>query len=224
VPHWLHTFLRILIPGVIIMLEFIVFYTVAFRQIPNLSDISSFLMADYGKWTGLAVVAVGLGWLYYVFEITYKVDDGTFCNMKDIRVNIMQRLTQPFKCDTELSGKLDSLPWRTVRRIFFSFIDDTPSLKTSNELAFLSGLAFYSFIDLATISVVFYVTSATVLATGLAATVIRWYMLALGIIFTVSVAGARAAIKRHKETSNLQIDAILADHREELRKRFVASL
>lgn len=223
-PHWLHTFLRILIPGIIILLECFGFYAVAFQQVPHSSEVWSFLASDYGKWTGFAVVAVVLGGLYYFFDVTYKVDDRTFCGMKDIRENIRKRLTEPFRADPMLSGKLDQLEWRTIRRIFFRFIDETPSLKTSNDLAFLSGLAFYSFIDLATISSVVFVASGAALATGFAVTTIRWYMLALGFTDVVSIAGARAAIKRHRDTSDLQLDTILSDHLEELRQRLVASV
>ena len=223
-PHRLHTLLRILIPGILVMLECFFFYTVAFRQVPPSSEVWTLLSIDYGKWTGFAAIALVLGGLYYFFDITYKVDERTFCGMKDIRANIRRRLTEPFRRDPVLSSELDGLEWRTIQRIFFRFIDETPSLRTSNDLAFLSGLAFYSFLDVATISSVVYVASAAVLATGFAATTIRWYMLALGLIGAISIAGARAAIKKHGDTSNLQLDAILSDHLAELRRRLVASL
>jgi len=165
-----------------------------------------------------------LGWLYYFFDFTHKIDERTLGGMKDIHANITRRLTEPFCPDPVLSDKINRLDWRAIRRIFFRFIDETPSLKTSNDLAFLSGLAFYSFIDLAAISCLFFVASAAALATGFAAAPIRWYMMALGAAVAVSVLGARAAIRKHKETSNLQLDAILSDYQEELRKRLNASV
>ncbi len=218
-PHWLHTFLRILVPGIVVLVECFLLYVFGFQALPNQSEIWSFMATDWGKWTGFSVLAVVLGFIYYVLGITHAIDDRTLGGMTDVRDNIVQRLTETFRSDLALSGKPDQLQWRTIRRVFFGLVDEIPSLKTSVNLALLSGLAFYSFIDLATVSAVVLFIAAELLASGLGSTHLRWYVLALEVTIAVSIVCARAAIRTHKNRSNLQLDAILSDHFSELRDR-----
>lgn len=223
-PHGLHTFLRILIPGGIILLESFLLYAFTFRSFPGDSDVWTFLSQEWGQTTGFAIASMILGWAYYSFEVTHIVDGKTFNGMASVRANITNRLTSPFRSDPELRDKLDRLEWRTVKRVFFQFIDETPSLKTSNELAFLSGLAFYSFIDVACISsfFLFIAICGWLFAEG-APLAVKIYAATLAVIILLAIGGAKTSIKKHTETSNLQLDAILSDHIEQLRERLVRS-
>jgi hypothetical protein len=145
--------------------------------------------------------------------------------MAGIRNNIRQRLTTPFRSDPELAPMLSEVNWRSLRRIFFRFIDETPSLRTSNNLAFFSGLGFYSFIDLATISTAYLVvTLIGWLSLGGATLAIKLYIIGLAVVILIGILGAAITIRKHRETSNIQLDTILADHKSELRKRILASL
>jgi len=222
-PRSLHTFLRILIPGGIILVETLLLYVFVFQPFPGDSDVWNFLSKEWGKTTGFTVLAIVLGWAYYGFGLTHTVDDKIFRGMEGIRKNIVRRLTAPFKADNELAPKLDRLDWRAVKRVFFQFIDELPALKTSNELAFLSGLGFYSFIDLGTISTVIFVISALslIIQRGGSPLALRLFTLALAVIVPLSIFGARIAINKHQEISNRQLDAVLSDQLPELRDRLL---
>jgi hypothetical protein len=225
-PRGLHTFLRILVPGAIVLVETLLLYVFTFRPSPGDSDVWAFMSAEWGKTTGFAVLAIVLGWAYYAFEVTHRIDAITFNGMNDVRANIVARLLRPFHSDPELAPKLDRLEWRALKRIFFNFVDELPGLKTSNELAFLSGLVFYSFLDLATISSFEgALASAAWWSQGSGSSLaLRIYTVVLVAIIPISALAARTAIRKHKETSDRQIDAVLSDHLTELRGRLLRSV
>ena len=219
----LHTFLRVVIPGGIILLEMLLLYVCVFRPVPGDTEAWTFLSANWGDWTGMACLALVCGWGYYNFEITYKVDGWTLRGMGRIRENIAERLLQPFRDDAELSAKLPRIEWRALRRIFFQFIDENPTMKASNEGAFLSGIAFYSFLDLATISSIALVLGLIALLwkRSNAQSSLWIYLTVLVVVIPISISAAHNAIRKHRETSNLQLDAILSEHLETLRERLI---
>jgi len=223
-PHWLHTLLRVLVPGIIILTESLLFYVFAFQPRPDLSDVWSFMVTDWGKSTGFAGLSLAVGWVYYFLGVTHAVDNITFRGMMDVRENIQRRLIEPFQTDEVLSKKLRQLEWRTIRRDFYSLIDETPSLKTSVNQALLSGLGFYSFIDLGTISTFVSLVTLVFLVTGVGTMQLWCYFVGLLVFITISFFGARAAIKKHKDRSNLQLDALLSEHHEKLRDQLAHSV
>ena len=84
---------------------------------------------------------------------------------------------------------------------------------------------FYSFIDLATISTAYLVvTLIGWLSLGGATLAIKLYIIGLAVVILIGILGAAITIRKHRETSNIQLDTILADHKSELRKRILASL
>jgi uncharacterized membrane protein len=225
-PRKLHIFLRILIPGGVILAEFFLLYFFASRGVPDDTTVWSFLSEDIAKTTGIAILALALGWIYYAFDVTDKVDLWTIRGMESVRGNIRSRLLAPFRDDHELGPKLGRFGWATLERIFFQFIDETPSLKTTNELAFLSGLLFYSFLDLAIITTPAFAATVIILTlegrSGLIA--LSLYAVFLVVVFFIAIAAARSAIKKHKATSNRQIDAILSEQLPALKERLRRSV
>jgi hypothetical protein len=224
-PLGLHKFLRVLIPGIFLSAEGFLLYIFCFSDFPSSFAAWSLLSKDLGKTTGFALLAFGLGAAYHYFGITEAVDNETLRGMRGIRQNISDRLTRPFHSDVELGPRLSEVSWRMLRRIFFRFVDEIPHLATSNQLAFFSGLGFYASVDLATISLV-YLTAILIgwLRMGSATLAVQLYLIVLVILVLVGVAGAKVIIRKHLETSNIQLDAILSDHVSELRDRILKIL
>src|ERR1035437_4893149 len=224
-PLGLHKFLRVIVPGAFLAGEGFLLYAFCFLDFPSSSDTWSLLSRDWGKTTGFVLLAVLLGAVYHFLGITEVIDNKTFRGMQGIRDNITDRLTRPFRSDSAVASRLPDVDWRILRRVFFRFIDEIPHLATSNQLAFFSGLGFYASVDLAAISSLY--TMATVIGwmiIGDANLAVRLYLLVLVVLVAVGIATARVTIRKHRETSDIQIDAILADHLSELRDRILNSL
>ena len=224
-PLGLHKFLRVIVPGAFLAAEGFLLYVFCFLDFPTSSDTWSLLSKDLGKTTGFVLPALLVGAVYHYLGITEWIDNKTFRGMQGIRDNITVRLTRPFCSDSVLASRLSDIDWRILRRVFFRFIDEIPHFATSNQLAFFSGLGFYATVDLATISSLYSVTIVVGwMIIGPANLAVKLYLLVSVLLVAVGIATARVTIRKHRETSDIQLDAILADHLPELRDRILKSL
>lgn len=224
-PLGLHNKLRVLLPGIIILLEGFLFLQFFFNDSPSSAQSWAFLTTDFSKATLLILLAFLLGWLYRFSGITHWIDDNTLKGMRDVRAEIERRLKAPFINDPDLGPRLDALDWRVVRRVFFQFVDELPYLAITRENAFYSGIGYYSCIDLASLSMFFLIigviVSVVVPYVPISARVLL-AALVLAVIF--GALGAKASIRKHNATSTTQLDAILAERGAKLRQRFLNAL
>lgn len=221
----LHKFLRVMVPGAFLAVEGFFLYVFCFLDFPSTSDTWSLLSRDLGKTTGFALLSLLLGAIYHYLGVTELIDDKSFHGMQGIRDNITDRLTRPFRSDPAVASRLSDIDWRILRRVFFRFIDEIPHLATSNQLAFFSGLGFYAAVDLATISSLYTVAIVVGwMVVGAANLAVKLYVLVLLVSVAAGIVTARVTIRKHRETSDIQLDAILADHQSELRERILKSL
>jgi hypothetical protein len=67
----LHNFLRVIIPGIILLAEGFLLYAFSLLDFPSNADTWAVLSKDWGKTTGFALIAFALGGLYRYLEITH---------------------------------------------------------------------------------------------------------------------------------------------------------
>jgi hypothetical protein len=224
-PLGLHKFLRVIVPGAFLAVEGFLLYVFCFFDFPSEQDTWNLLSKDLGKTTVFALLALAVGAAYHYLGITEAVDNEALGGMQGIRENIVERLTRPFRLDPVLGPRLSEVDWRMLRRVFFRFIDENPHLATSTQLAFFSGLGFYASVDLATVSLAYVIVILIGwLVIGTATLAVKLYMLALAASVVIGMVGAKITIGKHRETSDIQLDAILTDHVAELRDRILKSL
>src|ERR1700681_2040342 len=110
-PLGLHNKLRVLVPGLIILLEGFLFLQFFFNEAPSSAQSWTFLTTDFSKATLLVLLALLLGGLYRFSGFTHWVDDHTLKGMQGIRAEIVRRLKTPFISDPDLGARLDALNW-----------------------------------------------------------------------------------------------------------------
>lgn len=220
-----HNIFRVVIPGIVILIETILFIYFFFYEMPSPTEAWSVLAQDFSKSTLLLLLALLLGGLYRFSGITHWIDDRTVGGMKRVNENIRLRLLGQFETDPELKEGFARLPWPAIKRIFFQFVDELPYLKTTNELSLYTGIGFYSFIDVGILSLISlllgFLTTTLLPYVPIAAWI---YLFALSVVICLAWVGAEAVIKKHIGFSNSQLDAILADQPEKLRERFLGAL
>ncbi len=224
-PLGLHNKLRVLVPGVIILLEGFLYIQFFFNDAPSSAQSWDFLTRDFSKATLPILLAFLLGGIYRFSGLTHWIDDHTFKGMHSIRKELETRLKAPFKNDPDLGPRLGDLNWRVVKRVFFQFVDELPYLATTKENAFSSGIGYYSCIDLASLSLLFLVLGVITSRIITYVPVSAW-MLLIGLFLAVlfGIFGAKSAIRKHRATSCTQLDAILAEKSAELKQRFLNAL
>ncbi len=224
-PLGLHNKLRVLVPGMIILLEAFLFVQFFFNESPSSAQSWDFLTRDFSKATLLILLAFLLGGLYRFAGVTHWIDDHTLKGMAGVRRVVIARLTTPFANDPDLGPHLADINWRIVKRVFFQFVDELPYLATTKENAFYSGIGFYSCIDLASLSLFFLVLGViTTMLVDYVPISARIFLAALVLAVLFGVFGAKSAIRKHMATSGAQLDSILADKGGELRQRFINAL
>jgi hypothetical protein len=132
--------LRILVPGVILLLFFLPLYTGSLDPLKIVSSLGELKDLLY------LVVILPLGALYYVLDLR-----GPFLrpSLEKIHQNLHEKLLSPFADDLGISTSAAHL--RTDRRlldIFYFFIDNDESLKERSKNIYLNGLVWSSIADL----------------------------------------------------------------------------
>lgn len=136
-------FFRILIPGIMIFLSGILFFT------NDLKDISS-IFADFkASDTIYIVIFIVLGVLYYIFRIRNILWEPFH---KRVQNNIKNRLLNPFRRNYT-SNQINELKKdRKLMNVFYHFIDNDSSLSEKAKRVRFNGLIWTSTIDLTIIS------------------------------------------------------------------------
>jgi len=207
--------LRILVPGVILLLFFLPLYKGSLdpsKIVSSLGEIKDLLYL---------VVIVPLGALYYILDLR-----GPFLrpSLQKIHQNLHHKLLSPFADDPAISVSEAHL--RTDRRlldIFYFFIDNDESLKERSKNIYLNGLVWSSVADLmATTSL-----AMTVYAISFIATSNPHYLKSVGLsgfLFVASTFILQPLVtKKHIRLQNEQLGYILLHKKEELRQKLRAA-
>ena len=139
-------FFRTLIPGIMIFLLAMLFFTNDLNELKNISRIFTDFKA---KDTLFIVLFVVLGILYYIFKIR-NILWGPF--YKRIVNNIKDRLLDPFRGNLNSTQITELKRNRKLMNIFYHFIDNDPSLQEKAKRVRFNGLIWSSTIDLTIIS------------------------------------------------------------------------
>jgi hypothetical protein len=88
-PLGLHNKLRVLVPGIIILVEAFLFIEFFFDQAPSTSQSWGFLTRDFSEATLLILIALLFGGLYRFSDVTHWIDDRTLKGMTRIQQTVI---------------------------------------------------------------------------------------------------------------------------------------
>jgi hypothetical protein len=129
-------FLRLLIPGLILIFEFL--------PMLNFLKINYKLGVGWLSYSFLVLPAIVIGAVYHIYEIRYTV---TNVSHRKIDLNIVSSLLKIY--NKELSqDEYNYLKAKRLKHIFYNFIDKDPSLSAKSQLVYFNGLLWTSTADL----------------------------------------------------------------------------
>jgi hypothetical protein len=211
------SFFRILIPGIMLFLFFMLLLTNDFNEIGNIS----ILIRDFKlKDTFYIVVFLIVGAIYYIFKIRNILWKPFYIKVQN---NIKNKLLSPVIDKLTAAQKKKLKEKRKLINIFYHFVDLDASLKEKAKRIRFNGLIWSSCVDLSTIS------SLTAIAflikyliTGTKYNIIVFLFLILlavtAILFIVILTN------RHISLSNEQLDMICQIYKRQLEEKIFEQL
>lgn len=189
-------------PAVIIIL-----FIVLFGYLTGLCELS--LPKQPEEWAK-TVPGVVLSILYYLSGLRNLANRYWF---EKVNENIRVRLVA-------ISG-LDDDPtrfsWKAIRPIFYSLVDNDPSLTKKSELAYFNGWIWTTIADLRALSAIFIILSVVMFWFGIAGAQISIFVFL--VIFAVSFFASHILTNYHKEIGDQQLEIIELAYQETLRER-----
>jgi hypothetical protein len=208
-------FLRLLIPGLMIL---VIILTIQNNDLVALSKALQGL--DLSKQNfQFYIIPIVLGALYYALRfrsVFFKQP------IETIQKNIRERLVSEFDNDPDVSPYSDRLKGdRKIIQVFYKFIDSNPSLTEKSNNVRANGLLLSSFADACVISLF-----ALVLYFALLLFSFSHYYLLLLILSALAFASCfflmlPSTTKLHLDYSNSQIDFIITNLHDELKKALI---
>jgi hypothetical protein len=133
--------LRLLIPGLISIGVFLIFFSVWKKK-----EVYDLKIIDY---TYITIIALVLGAMYYLLEIRQLV---TSFSHKRIDLNIKNNVVQLYNRSLSNSEAQFLHQGNRLKNIFYKIIDNEESLKRKGSLVYFNGLLWTSTADLFVIS------------------------------------------------------------------------
>lgn len=205
-------FLRLVIPGFMIL---VIILTIQNKDLSGLSKVLQSIDLSKKGFT-FYVVPFVFGAIYYVLglrDLFFKKP------IKTIQKNIRDRLLSQFEKDPEICPYSDKLKGnRNIIEVFYKFVDSDPSLKEKSNNVRFNGAFLSSFADACVISIFAFILYAALL--GYSFSIYYLFLLILSVIlFTASYfLGLPKMTQRHLNYSNSQIDFILTNLHDDLKK------
>jgi hypothetical protein len=197
-------FLRLLIPGLILIFEFL----------PMLNEIKVSYKIGEGwfAYSFLIIPALVIGVIYHMYDVRFTV---TNISHRKIDLNIIDSLLRIYNKKIT-QEEHDCLKNKRLKHIFYNIIDKDPSLSAKSQLVYFNGLMWTSTADLFILSIfssVIYfsfgywiIDSNFLLHTGLIFAGLAAFSFCLHIL----------SINKHYKLSNDQIEYIETHYRVEL--------
>lgn len=205
-------FLRLLIPGLILIFEFL----------PMLNELKLSFKIGEGWFTYslLIIPALVLGAIYHISDVRYTV---TNISHRKIDLNITSSLLRIYN-KTLTQDELIYLNMKRLKHIFYNIIDNDASLSAKSQLVYFNGILWTSTADLLILSifssVVYFVLGYWVLGSEFI-----WHT---GLIFTGLAAFSfwlhMVSITKHYKLSNDQIEYIETHFKADITNKIDNSL
>lgn len=195
--------LRLLIPGIIIVI-----YGLIYISIITEKELSSF---DFKRYTITTIIAIVLGVLYEMLEFRYVI---TNYSHKKIDMNVKNHIcslfTQPL---TDIQRQF-LFKKNRLKSIFYHIVDNDESLKQKSKNIYFNGIIWTSTADLFMISI--FISVLILISVTMFEESIRNNLLIFGFITImvslISFALHCLAFLKHIKLSNEQIDFIETHH------------
>jgi len=211
------SFFRILIPGLMLFLFFMLFLTNDFNEIGNISS----LFRDFElKDTFYICVFLIVGAIYYIFKIRNILWKPFYRRVQD---NIKNKLLNPVINKLSVAQKEKLKEKKKLIHIFYHFVDLDASLKEKAKRIRFNGLIWSSCVDLSTISFmtaiaflikfIFIETNYSIIIS-----ILLILLAAIALIFVVILTN------RHISLSNEQLDMICQIYRRQLEDKIFEQL
>lgn len=200
-------FLRILIPGLILIFEFL--------PMLNALQVNFKIGEGFLSYSLLVIPALVIGAMYHIYEIRYTV---TNVSHRKIDLNIVSSLLKIYN-KTLSQDEYNFLKAKRLKHIFYGFIDNDSSLSAKSQLVYFNGLLWTSTADSFILSIF---SSIVFIVFG------KWVspnesLLMLGVLYAgialLSICFHFLTITRHYNLSNDQLEFIETHYQVELRKK-----
>ena len=205
-------FLRLLIPGLIVIFEFI--------PLLNYLKINFKIGEGWFSYSYLVVLALVIGSIYHIYNIRYTV---TNVSHRKIDLNIVTSLIKIYNKEIT-QEEYNYLKDKRLLHIFYYFIDKDPSLTAKSQLVYFNGLFWTSTADLTILSAL---ASIVYLIFGLfifQENTLWLVGIFLSGISLLAIVFHFYSILNHYKLSNDQIEFIETHYQKELKEKIEGSL
>jgi hypothetical protein len=205
-------FLRLLIPGLILIFEFL--------PMLNILQINYKIGEGWLNYSFLVIPALVIGAMYHIFEIRFTV---TNVSHRKIDLNIVSSLLKIYN-KSLAQDEYNFLKDKRLKHIFYKIIDNDQSLSAKSQLVYFNGLLWTSTADLFILSIF---SSIVFIVCG------KWVLLndsiwLMGILYSgvafLSICFHFLTIIRHYKLSNDQLEFIETHYQVELKSKIDAVL
>jgi len=203
-------FLRLLIPGLILIFEFL----------PMLKTFNVHYKVGEGwvSYSFLIISAVVIGTIYHFLDFRFFI---TNASHKKINLNIVSSLLKIYKKPVS-QDEYNYLKDKRLNHIFYHFIDNDKSLSAKSQLIYFNGLLWTSTADLFILSIF---SSIAFLICGLCFNSdLIWLSVAYVFIALLAFCFHASTINKHLELSNEQLGYIETHYQSDLKSKIKASL
>lgn len=205
-------YFRLLVPGILIVIFFILVIQESFGELVQFAKAFSNLQL---RGTLFIAVFIIIGAIYYIFNIRDLLWNPYH---KRVQNNIKDTLIYPFRQELNEQQKDDLKEGRKLMNVFYYFIDNDNSLAQKANRVRFNGLIWTSTIDLTIIAVI--------------GSLIFWFKLIfernsynlwmaviLLIVALICVGLTQLTTRRHISLSNEQLEIICQLHKEKLHEK-----
>lgn len=203
-------FLRLLIPGLILIFEFL----------PMLDILNLKYEVDKGflSYSFLIIIALVIGVIYHFLDFRFFI---TNTSHRKIDLNIVNSLLKIYKNPVS-QDEHNYLKNKRLKHIFYNFIDKDESLSAKSQLIYFNGLLWTSTADLVILSIfsciVFFICGLCFNKNLILLSVAYAFIALLAFCFH------SLTVKKHLELSNDQLEYIETHYQSDLTSKIETSL
>lgn len=200
-------FLRLLIPGLILIFEFL--------PMLNILQINYKIGEGWLNYSFLIIPALVIGAMYHIFEIRFTV---TSVSHRKIDLNIVSSLLKIYNKSLS-QDEYNFLKEKRLKHIFYKIIDNDQSLSAKSQLVYFNGLLWTSTADMFILSIF---SSIVFIVCG------KWILLndsiwLIGILYSgvafLAICFHFLTVIRHYRLSNDQLEFIETHYQADLKTK-----
>ncbi len=205
-------FSRLLIPGLILIFEFI--------PMLNILKVSYKVGEGWLSYSFLIIPALVIGAIYHICNLRYTV---TNVSHRKIDLNIVSSLLKIYNKSIS-QNEYNYLKDKRLKHIFYNFIDNDQSLSAKSQLVYFNGLLWTSTADLFILSI-FSCIAFLIMGLWIFNSDSIWL---LGVLYAgialLAINFHFLTIIRHYKLSNDQLEYIETNYQSELKSKIDAAL